>query len=108
FGALPDELRGTLDVVVSNPPYVAADDPLPDVVREWEPAEALVPGPTGLEAYDCIVGEAPRWLAPGGALVLEIGETQAAAVADRARAAGFRDVSVQRDLAGRERVVVAR
>ena len=108
FDALSDDLRGTFDVIVSNPPYVAADDPLPDVVRDWEPPGALVPGPTGLEAYERIVAEALRWLVPGGALVLEIGETQAAAVCELARAAGFRDVSVQRDLADRDRVVVAR
>jgi release factor glutamine methyltransferase len=107
FAALPAELRGTLDLVVSNPPYVAASDELPDEVRRWEPPEALVPGTTGLEAYECIVPLAREWLVARGALVLEIGETQAAAVRAMARDAGFVDVTVQRDLAGRDRVVVA-
>jgi release factor glutamine methyltransferase len=108
FDALPVDLRGTLDVVVSNPPYVAADEPLPDEVREWEPAGALVPGPTGLEAYERIVGSASAWLTERGALVLEIGATQADAVRGLAIEAGFATVEVQRDLVGRDRVVVAR
>jgi release factor glutamine methyltransferase len=108
FDALPDDLRGAVDVVVSNPPYVAASDGLPDDVRDWEPRLALVPGPTGLEAYERIVGDAPTWLVPGGSLVVEIGATQAGAVAGLARAAGFVEVSVRPDLAGRDRVLVAR
>ena len=62
FDPLPESLRGDIDVIVSNPPYVAADDELPPEVREWEPLEALVPGPRGLEAYEAIVGEACGWL----------------------------------------------
>jgi release factor glutamine methyltransferase len=108
FDALPHELRGTFDLVVSNPPYVAAHEPLPDIVREWEPAGALVPGPTGLEAHARIIAEAQEWLAADGALVLEIGATQAGAVHDLAAAAGFAIVDVHRDLAGRDRAVVAR
>jgi release factor glutamine methyltransferase len=77
-------------------------------VRDWEPRLALVPGPRGLEAYERIVAEAPAWLSPAGALVLEIGDTQAAAVGELARAAGFGEVSVHADLTGRDRVVVAR
>jgi release factor glutamine methyltransferase len=107
FDALPEELRGTIDVVVSNPPYVAESDELPPEVREWEPTSALIPGPTGLEAYERIIAAAPSWLAPGGSLVLEIGETQAAAVSSLARDAGFTEVRVHPDLAGRDRVVVA-
>jgi release factor glutamine methyltransferase len=108
FDALPAELRGTFDLVVSNPPYVAAADPLPDIVREWEPSVALVPGPTGLEAYERIVVDAVRWLAPGGSLVVEIGATQGDAVTALARRAGFVTATVHPDLAGRDRAVVAR
>jgi release factor glutamine methyltransferase len=108
FAALPDDLRGRVDVIVSNPPYVAEDEPLPAEVRDWEPSIALVPGPSGLEAYEHIVAGAPRWLRDGGALVLEIGETQAGAVERLTRAAGFTDVVVHTDLTGRDRVVVAR
>ena len=65
-------------MIVANPPYVAAGDPLPPEVADWEPAVALVAGPTGLEAIDHIVGHAPEWLTSTGVLVCEIGETQAA------------------------------
>jgi release factor glutamine methyltransferase len=108
FAPLPESLRGGIDVIVSNPPYVAADDELPDEVREWEPLEALVPGPRGLEAYEAIVGDAHAWLAGTGALVLEIGETQGASVRELVRDNGFTSADVHVDLAGRDRVVVAR
>jgi release factor glutamine methyltransferase len=108
FGALPDDLRGRLHLVVSNPPYVAASDPLPAEVADWEPAGALVAGPTGLESIERILADAPGWLVGDGALVLEIGETQGDAVVALARAAGFSDVAVHPDLAGRPRALVAR
>lgn len=108
FDALDDELRGRLDLVVSNPPYVGADEELPDEVVRWEPATALVAGPTGGEALAVIVDEALRWLAPGGALVVELAPAQCPAVADRAARGGYVDVAVGRDLAGRDRLVVAR
>lgn len=108
FAALPDDLRGGLDVVVANPPYVAATDELPPEVADWEPDDALVAGPTGLEDLERIVDEAPGWLAPGGALVLELAPAHAEVVADRARAAGFEGVEVRADLAGRLRTLVAR
>ncbi len=108
FAPLPADLAGRVTVVVSNPPYVAEDEPLPLEVSHWEPREALVPGPTGLEAVEVIVAEAPRWLVPGGALVLEIGEVQGAAVRTLAEAAGFTGVEVRPDLLDRDRTVVAR
>ena len=108
FDPLPETLRGNVDVVVSNPPYVAADDELPAEVREWEPLEALVPGPRGLEAYEAIVVDAREWLAGTGALVLEIGATQGASVSELVRDSGFATADVHTDLAGRDRVVVAR
>jgi release factor glutamine methyltransferase len=66
-----------------------------------------VAGPTGLEAIERIVAEAPAWLAPSGALVVEIGETQGAAVLGLARAAGFVTAAIHPDLAGRDRALVA-
>ena len=76
-------------------------------MADWEPVEALVAGPTGLECYKAIVPQAPAWLAPGGALVLEIGATQGPAVAALADAAGLVDVEVRADLAGFDRIVCA-
>lgn len=108
FDALDDGLRGTVDLVVANPPYVGADEPLPAEVADWEPAGALVAGPTGTEDLEHLVDGSLDWLAPTGALVLELAPHQAAVIAERARAAGFADAEVVVDLTGRERAVVAR
>lgn len=108
FAALPADLRGGIDVLVSNPPYVAATDPLPAEVADWEPAEALVPGLTGLEAIEEIVAAAPEWLRPDGALVVEHGDTQGSAAVALALAAGFAEAVTARDLTGRDRALVAR
>ncbi len=110
FSALPDALRGSLLVVTSNPPYVseAEYETLPLEVASWEPVSALVSGPTGLEAIEVVVGEAPSWLAPEGSLVVEIGATQASAAIALALDAGFVEAFVIKDLVGRDRVLVAR
>jgi release factor glutamine methyltransferase len=110
YEALPAELAGAVDVIVSNPPYVAEFEveDLPDEVRAWEPLEALVSGPTGLEAIERIVAEAPLWLAHPGSLVVEIAPHQAAEAEAMARAAGFGSASVWPDLTGRDRILLAR
>ncbi|CAM8625658.1 HemK Methylase of polypeptide chain release factors [Acidimicrobiia bacterium] len=108
FEALPAELAGTVDVIVSNPPYVADDDELPSVVRDWEPGSALFAGVDGLDDLRVIVAEASAWLHPRGSLVLEMAPMQVDAVADLARSAGFVDVEIRSDLTGRNRGVVAR
>jgi release factor glutamine methyltransferase len=109
FAALPGELRGGLDVVVSNPPYVADRDPrVEPIVLGWEPAGALFAGPDGLDAVREIVAGAPAWLAPGGRLVVEIGADQGAAAAGLAAGAGLADVEIRCDAAGRDRILVAR
>lgn len=108
YAALPDELRGRVDLIVSNPPYVAAGEPLPAEVAEWEPAGALVAGPTGLEDVTCILAGAPSWLRRPGSVVVEIAPSQAEAAAALAADAGFEEVDVRPDLAGRLRVLVAR
>lgn len=107
FAALPDELRGRLDLVVTNPPYVAAHEELPTAVADWEPTEALVSGPTGLEAYEELLGQVVDWLAPGGAFVAELGATQGAAVSGLAEAAGLVDVRIEPDHIGHDRTLVA-
>jgi release factor glutamine methyltransferase len=108
FEALPAAGRGRLDLVVSNPPYVRADEKLPDVVAKWEPRQALVPGPSGLEAYDVLVPGAAEWLAPHGALVLECAPDQVATLIERCEEVGFDEVEAFEDLAGRPRGIIAR
>jgi release factor glutamine methyltransferase len=107
FEALPEELRGSVDVVVANPPYVAeGDDEVEESVVRWEPASALFSGADGLDAIRRIVADAPAWLRNGGWLVMEMGYRQGDAV----RAlfdASWSSVAVKRDLSGRDRFVVA-
>lgn len=108
FAALPEYLRGSIGLIVSNPPYVGAAEQLPDEVADWEPPVALVSGSTGLEAIEQIVGAAPAWLSRPGVLVVEIAPHQSEAASQVARAAGFDDVDVLPDLTGRLRALVAR
>ena len=108
FVALPDELRGAVDLVVANPPYVGAAEPLPAEVSDWEPAGALVAGPTGLEAVADILAAAPDWLRRPGAVVIEIAPHQAERAVDLAVGSGFTEVDVRPDLAGRLRALVGR
>jgi release factor glutamine methyltransferase len=110
FAALPSILRGRVDLVVSNPPYVGEREvpDLPPEVAHWEPREALVAGPTGLEQLEAIVGEARRWLARPGSVVLEIAPHQAQMALDLAYGEGFLEADVRPDLAGRIRALVAR
>ncbi|HUQ38940.1 MAG TPA: peptide chain release factor N(5)-glutamine methyltransferase [Acidimicrobiales bacterium] len=108
FGALPPGLRGHVNLVVANPPYVGDGEDLPPEVADWEPRGALRSGPIGTECLFEIVDEAPAWLTRPGALVLELAPAQAPAVVEHARAAGFTDVSVHPDLAGHDRTVAAR
>lgn len=106
FSALPEELRGEVDLVVSNPPYVATDEwhDLPADVRR-EPREALVAGPTGTEIIEEILAEVEAWLTPGGVFASEIGEAQGASLLAAASLAGARVVA---DLTGRDRYLLWR
>ncbi len=98
-------VRGRFDLILSNPPYVEDDADLARDVRDHEPASALFAGPDGLDAYRVLVPQLPVLLNPGGVAVVEIGATQAAAVAALAQETGFR-VAVRRDLAGHDRALV--
>ena len=108
FDALPADLRGRVDLLVANPPYVGEAEVLPPEVADWEPAAALVAGPGGLEAVSEILAGAPGWLRRPGVVVLEIAPHQADRAMAEARAAGFTEVEVRPDLAGRLRALVAR
>ncbi len=108
YDALPPDLAGRLDLVVSNPPYVGTTEvDLEPRVREWEPAAALLAGPDGLDALREVISGAPRWLATGGSLLCEIGATQGTAVVTLAESAGLSGARIEPDLAGRDRVLVA-
>ena len=114
WSAVPGDLAGRIDLVVSNPPYVGLDewDDLPPGVRQ-EPAVALVapdgPGGTpGFAALATIIGGAPKWLARPGSLVVELAPRQAEAARSAARDAGCAHAEVRADLAGRPRTLVAR
>lgn len=102
---LPDDLRGWVDLVVSNPPYVAPDDvaDLPPEVRA-DPPLALV---GGQEVYERLAEQAARWLRDGGVLAVEVDARRGKEVADLL-AETFMDVRIESDLAGRDRVVVGR
>jgi release factor glutamine methyltransferase len=108
FEALPNALRGLVDVVVSNPPYIGTGEELPPVVADWEPPVALWSGPAGHEAVEQVIGGASHWLRPGGALVLEVASDRAQQTAHMVVETGFADVRLEHDLAGLERVVIGR
>lgn len=104
--ALPADLTGRFTVLVSNPPYIAADDPeVQESVRVHEPHVALFSGDDGLRDISTIASQAPSWLEPGGLLIVEMGHRQAGAVCGIFANAGFEQVETHLDLAGRPRFV---
>ncbi|HEY7756405.1 MAG TPA: peptide chain release factor N(5)-glutamine methyltransferase [Actinomycetota bacterium] len=105
FEPLPEQLRGWVDLVVSNPPYVTPEEylDLPAEVRA-DPEAALL---GGVDVIERLAVEAGRWLRDGGALAVEIGARQGDAVAS-ALSKGYADVRVEPDLTGRDRIVLAR
>ena len=112
FSALDPSLRGRVDLLVSNPPYVSDED-YESLATELyvEPRRALTaPSANGVGGFADlarIIAQAPAWLAPHGVLVLEHGHDQGDAAVAAARAAGFRAVIDHHDLAGHARVLVA-
>lgn len=97
-------LGGAFDLILANPPYVEDAAPLAPSVHAHEPHGALFAGPEGLDAYRVLIPQLPALLAPGGVAVIEIGATQAEAVAAIAAEAGFAP-RLHRDLGDRPRVV---
>lgn len=108
--AKPPMSIGTFDLIVSNPPYVPSFEilTLDSSVRDYEPLGALDGGEDGLMFYRAIVHNWKGVLRPGGQLMFEVGETQADAVSDLMRGAGFRDIATVEDTAGVRRVVTGR
>ncbi|MBI1811577.1 MAG: peptide chain release factor N(5)-glutamine methyltransferase, partial [Nitrospirae bacterium] len=109
----------TFDVIVSNPPYIRSGDiaNLQPEIKKWEPRSALDGGEDGLDYYRAILSEAPKYLTPpcpslprggwgGGVIFLEIGEGQSEEVSVIAMQNGFCNISVIKDYAGIERIIV--
>jgi release factor glutamine methyltransferase len=110
-GALLDALRGEVDWIVSNPPYIPESDrpTLPEDVAKYEPSGALFAGDQGLDIVEQLIAKAPEHLRPGGWLVMEIGHDQAHAVCGLIEAAGaYEAAEIRRDYSDIERVIVAR
>lgn len=107
FGPLPDDLRGTVDVVVSNPPYIPTADlaDLPAEVALHEPMIALDGGPDGLDVVRRIAVEAREWLRPGGLLAIET-DTSRAKEAARILGEWYEGIEVRQDLTGRDRIAL--
>lgn len=104
-------MRASFDLIVSNPPYIVRTeiDNLAEEVRYYEPRLALDGGPDGLDAFRHIIEQAPKWLAPGGWLAMEIGHDQAGAVRSMMEACGkYSELSVTKDYNGFDRMVRAR
>jgi release factor glutamine methyltransferase len=109
-GTLPE---GEFDLVLANLPYVPERDwpTLQPEVTQWEPREALLAGPDGLDAYSSFIPRCRRAFAPMGvksstAVAVEVGDGQAEAVAGLMRESGFGEIETRRDLAGIERIVI--
>jgi release factor glutamine methyltransferase len=108
FKSLPAYLEEHFNVVVSNPPYIASHEipGLEPEVKDHEPRIALSPGSDPLAPHKIIADGAPRFLKPGGLLVLEIGSASGQAARDAMDATGlYKDVELMLDLAGRDRVI---
>ncbi|MEA2451555.1 MAG: release factor glutamine methyltransferase [Actinomycetota bacterium] len=109
FEGLPEELKGTFDVVVSNPPYVATSrrEILPIDVRDHEPEKALYGGGDGMLVTTRVAQEARSWLKPGGWLALEMSVEQQQDMTTLLAGLDYRNVKIGIDLAEWPRLVVA-
>jgi len=104
------DLTGAVDVLVANPPYIPPDaEPTEPEVRDHDPALALYGGgDDGLATARGVIAAAEQLLRPGGVFVMEHGDRQGAATRALVSGSGWTDVSTQRDLAGRDRALLAR
>ena len=109
FAALPSELKNSFDLIVSNPPYIALYDPsVESSVLNHEPHLALFAGSDGLDAYREIISHADEWLVTNGWIVLEIGHQQGDAVRELLAQNSFKQIEIRKDLAGRDRIALAK
>jgi release factor glutamine methyltransferase len=109
YAAIPDRYRNTVDIIVSNPPYIQKDDPhLQAGDLRFEPQSALTDYGDGLSCIRQILDDADQYLKPGGLITIEHGYDQAAAVTALMKTEGFQEISSLPDLAGHLRVSLAR
>jgi release factor glutamine methyltransferase len=112
FGPLAElDLHGMVDLIVSNPPYVRSGDlpALQPEVRDFEPELALIAGPEGTEIQQRIIDTAPEFLKKDGSLIMEMGQGQSDSLMRIVNDAGRYEIpEIMKDLAGIERVIVAR
>ncbi len=101
-----ENISGTYDIIVSNPPYIASEviPTLSEEVKDHEPMMALDGGTDGLDFYRIIIEKSPSYLTPGGMLFFEIGYDQGISVSELMEK-DFTDIHVEKDLAGLDRVV---
>jgi len=100
----------TFDLIVSNPPYIRSNDikDLQPEIKDWEPQDALDGGADGLDYYRLIIPAVKNHLNEGGYLMLELGINQADAVKDMAENAGLKDITLIKDYAGIDRILVTK
>ena len=112
FGAISSlNLKGMIDVIVSNPPYVSAEEmqELQPEIRDYEPASALYGGKDGLDFYRRIIRESPYYLAAGGYIVMEMGYGQAGRIKELIESENkFINIEITKDMAGIGRTISAR
>jgi release factor glutamine methyltransferase len=103
-------IAGPFDFILSNPPYIASADiaSLPPEVRDYDPGPALDGGADGLDCYRAIAADAPRLLASGGRLIVELGAGQDRAVSTLFTKAGLSVIDTRKDLAGIVRALSAK
>ena len=108
FGALAQDFR--FDLIVSNPPYIPSAEiaTLQTEVRDFDPHEALDGGPDGLAFYRLLAAQAVEWLRPGGKIMLEFGDGQAAAIQNLFAVPGWSVEAVRADYTQRDRILIAR
>lgn len=100
-------VEGKFEIITANPPYIVREEiqTLSPEITEHEPHLALDGGDDGMDFYRRICMEAPRYLTPGGRLLMEFDDAEAEPVAEMMKEAGFKDIEIHRDLAGLRRVV---
>ncbi len=108
FEALPEEMLGKFDIVISNPPYISDSEELPLEVSEWEPSSSLRSGPLGTEDLSFLLNNSIEWLSAEGRLILELAPMQADVMVEEAKNLKYREVKLRHDLTGRDRVLMAK